>query len=142
MSISQSQSSTKKSQRCYLQAIETDILRECLVEWNRQPDKKSRDLFVVTTVLPKIQLLNPDKYGPNKISQCKESKKLWDKRVKVCETPLSTSHFIDSESWFRQFLGGLKIISHTRTRKSSSWRRRFLFVKWLEGQKPKKWKPW
>jgi hypothetical protein len=91
MPRSQKSPKKPKQEKCYLQEVETNVLRELQVEWNKQPDKQSRDSFVTSTVLPKIQQLNKEKFGPEKISKCKDSKKLWDKRVKVSYDPLEAT---------------------------------------------------
>jgi hypothetical protein len=70
-------------ERCYLQEAETNVLRELQREWIKLPDKRCRDSFVNATVLPKIQELNKEKFSPEKISRCKDTKKLWEIRVKV-----------------------------------------------------------
>ena len=62
---------------------ETKLLQSVLEEWFSQPDKRSRDAFVSSEVLPKIQQLDPNKYGSEAISRSKEVKILWEKRVQV-----------------------------------------------------------
>jgi len=81
-----------KRERCYLQEAETNVLRELQREWVKLPDKRCRDSFVNATVLPKIQEMNKEKFSPEKISRCKDTKKLWETRVKVsCQSSQNTS---------------------------------------------------
>lgn len=69
--------------KCYLLPEEKDILREMLADWCSQPDKKTRDTLITSQVLPKLQALNMDKYGPDVIERDKEAKILWERRIQV-----------------------------------------------------------
>ena len=111
---------TPKKVKCYLQEAELSVLQELQIEWNKQPDKRSRDAFVKSTVLPKIQELNKDKFGPEKISTCKESKKLWERRTKVGISYMFTTSFLLMDM-IRRFMYGSTITSHTRIKRSSKW---------------------
>ena len=73
----------RTKERTYLTEEETKLLQSVLEEWFSQPDKRSRDAFVSSEVLPKIQQLDPNKYGSEAISRSKEVKILWEKRVQV-----------------------------------------------------------
>ena len=70
-------------EKCYLLPEEKDILRQMLDEWYSKPDKKTRDTYVTAQVLPKLQALNMDKYGPDVIEKDKEAKILWERRIQV-----------------------------------------------------------
>ena len=69
--------------RVYLTDEEKEVLKANLDEWNEKPDKKSRDAFLASEILPNIQALNMEKYGPASISKDKEAKLLWEARIKV-----------------------------------------------------------
>ena len=69
--------------RVYLNDDEKKILAGLLKEWNDKPDKKSRDAFISSEALPKIQQLNISKYGPDIISKDKAAKMLWECRIQV-----------------------------------------------------------
>ena len=69
--------------RVYLTEAEKDVLKGTLEAWNEKTNKKCRDSFVATDILPQIQALNLDKYGPDIISKDKEAKVLWERRIKV-----------------------------------------------------------
>jgi len=73
----------KAKQRIYLSEEEKKVLASLLNEWNSQLDKKSRDSFITSEALPKIQAMNMSKYGPEVISRDKEAKKVWEERVQV-----------------------------------------------------------
>lgn len=88
--VDKSTSSKKKSEKTYLTEEEVKVLEEKLAEWNDRPDKRSREAFVVGDVLPMIQQLNMEKYGPEHISKDKEAKTLWERRIKV-RAPLSAT---------------------------------------------------
>jgi hypothetical protein len=74
----------KTKERTYLTEEEKKVLFPLLEEWNSKPDKKSRDAFVSSEALPKIQKLDPSRYGPEIISKDKASKELWERRIQVC----------------------------------------------------------
>jgi len=74
---------TKTKERVYLTDEEKKVLQSQLDEWDSKPDKTSRDAFLFSEVLPKIQQLNPDKYGPDIVSRNKEQKLLWERRAEV-----------------------------------------------------------
>jgi hypothetical protein len=69
--------------RIYLKEDETRILETYLGEWNEKPDKRSRDAYVVSDVLPKVQALDLERFGPELLSKDKQAKQLWENRVKV-----------------------------------------------------------
>ena len=77
--------SRSKSEKTYLTEEEIKVLEEHLTEWNEKPDKKSREAFVVSVILPLVQQVQLEKFGPEKISKDKEAKTLWEKRIKVSE---------------------------------------------------------
>jgi hypothetical protein len=83
--MSESQNSPTKIIRpkCYLLPEEKDILQGMLAEWCSKPDKKTRDACIMADVLPKLQALNLDKYGPAVIERDKEAKILWERRIQV-----------------------------------------------------------
>jgi hypothetical protein len=70
-------------ERVYLTDEEKKVLAGLLNEWNEKPDKKSRDAFVSSEALPKIQQLNISKYGSDIISKDKAAKMLWECRIQV-----------------------------------------------------------
>ena len=78
-----SQQKEVSAHHCYLGEEEKSVLQQFVIEWSSQPDKRSWDAFVASRILPRIQSLNQEKFGPEKISHDKEAKKLWEKRVKV-----------------------------------------------------------
>jgi len=88
------------SERIYLEGEEIKVLQDSLDEWNGKPDKKSRDAFVVAAVLPKIQQLNLDRFGPENLTKDKSAKILWERRIKVssisCLLDISISHIFFS----------------------------------------------
>ena len=55
-----------------------------MADWVARPDKKSRDAFISSEVVPLIQQLNMDEYGPEHISKDKVMKELWERRIQVC----------------------------------------------------------
>lgn len=75
--------STKTKERVFLTEEEKNVLQSLLQEWVSKPDKKSRDAYLASEVLPKIQQLNPDKYGAEVVSRSKEHKVLWERRAQV-----------------------------------------------------------
>jgi len=77
-------SNKKAGERTYLDSEEIRILEELLEEWNGQPDKKSREAFVVASILPKVQQINLEKFGPDNLSKDKSAKVLWERRITVC----------------------------------------------------------
>jgi hypothetical protein len=80
----------KRAEKVYLTDEEKKILGGLLEEWNGKPDKKSRDSFVSAEALPKVQQLNLSRFGPDIISRDKAAKILWDSRVQVPISPVST----------------------------------------------------
>ena len=78
---------SKTKERVYLTEEEKKVLQLHLEEWDSKPDKTSRDAFLVSEVLSKIQQLNPNKYGPDIVSRNKELKLLWERRAEVSEYP-------------------------------------------------------
>jgi len=76
-------SNKKTGERTYLDSEEIRILEESLEEWNGKPDKKSREAFVVASILPKIQQTNLEKFGPDNLSKDKSAKILWERRITV-----------------------------------------------------------
>ena len=98
-------SKRKTSDRTYLNPPEIKLLEESLAEWNDQPDKKSRDAFVVASVLPKIQEMNMEMFGPEKLSKDKEAKVLWERRITVsCQSSLllTSDNLFTGNSWMVQ----------------------------------------
>jgi hypothetical protein len=75
---------SKTKERVYLTEEEKKVLQCQLDDWDSKPDKTSRDAFLASDVLPKIQQLNPEKYGPDIVSRNKEQKLLWERRAEVC----------------------------------------------------------
>lgn len=73
--------SKKTKDRVYLTEEEKKVLQAHLDDWDSKPDKTSREAFLCSEVLPKIQQLNPDKYGPDVVSRNKEHKILWERRA-------------------------------------------------------------
>ena len=57
-----------------------------LAEWCSKPDKKTRDTFITAEVLPKLQALNLDNYGPAVIERDKAAKILWERCIQVSLT--------------------------------------------------------
>lgn len=86
-----SKSSRSKSEKTYLTEEEIKVLEEHLTEWNEKPDKKSREAFVVSSILPLVQQVQIEKFGAEKISKDKEAKMLWEKRIKVREAEIGGS---------------------------------------------------
>jgi len=88
--MSDTQNSPTKNIRpkCYLLPGEKDILQGMLAEWCSKPDKKTRDAFITAEVLPKLQALNLDKYGPAVIERDKEVKILWKRQIQVSLRPI------------------------------------------------------
>ena len=76
-------STSKTNNRIYLRQEETDILQSLLGEWYEKPDKTARDAFVMGTVLPQIQQLDLQEYGPDIISTSKAAKVKWEARISV-----------------------------------------------------------
>jgi hypothetical protein len=74
---------TKTKERVFLTEEEKKILQSHLQEWDSKPDKTSRDAYLSSVVLPLIQQLHPDKYGPEVVSRNKEQKVLWERRAQV-----------------------------------------------------------
>ena len=72
-----------QKERIYLTEEEKNILGGLLEEWNSKPDKKTRDTFISSQALPRIQDLNLPHYGPEIISTDKGAKMKWEKRVQV-----------------------------------------------------------
>jgi hypothetical protein len=72
-----------KSDRTYLTEEEVQVLEQRLTEWNDKADKKSREAFVIGEILPLIQQLNMEKFGPEMLEKDKAAKILWEKRIKV-----------------------------------------------------------
>jgi len=73
----------KAKERTYLTEEEQNMMKPLILEWMGKKDKNSKDAFIASDILPKIQALNPEKYGPDIISKDKASKEMWDKRVQV-----------------------------------------------------------
>jgi len=94
-----------KRERCYLHEAETNVLRELQRDWIKLPDKRCRDSFVNATVLPKIQEMNKEKFSAEKISRCKDTKKLWDTRVKV-----SLKRRIEQRADLKTILGYFRMV--------------------------------
>jgi hypothetical protein len=119
-------SKSQKNNRIYLSEEEKTILGGLLADWVARPDKKSRDAFISSEVVPLIQQLNMDEYGPEHISKDKVAKELWERRIQVCghKTCLceEKSFLFDRPSGF-----GLKIINRSRTAQSLSWKESSLF---------------
>lgn len=76
-------SKAKTKERVYLNEEEKKILQSKLDEWDSKPDKNSRDSFLISEILPKIQQLDPQRYGPDVVSRNKEQKILWERRAEV-----------------------------------------------------------
>jgi len=76
-------SSEMKKDRTYLTEEEKKILLDLLDNWNELPNKKARDAYISAEALPKIQLLNSTKFGPEIISKDKAAKALWERRIQV-----------------------------------------------------------
>lgn len=76
---------TKTKERVYLTEEEKKILQSHLNEWDSKADKTSRDAFLSSEILPKIQQLDPEKYGPDVVSRNKEHKLLWERRAEVSQ---------------------------------------------------------
>ena len=83
MSENVASDSKNKKGRIYLTKPEKDVLEELLPTWTEKENKRSRDAFLTSTVLPKIQHLNLAHYGPDIISRDKEAKKSWEKRIQA-----------------------------------------------------------
>ena len=73
----------KSKDQVYLTEEEKTILKEHLSEWTSQMDKPHKEAYLVSDILPKIQALNRDKFGEEKISIDKDAKTLWERRIKV-----------------------------------------------------------
>jgi len=73
----------QKKGRIYLAKAEKDVLQELLPLWTEKENKKSRETFIISTVLPRIQELNMSQFSQDIISRDKEAKKLWEKRIQV-----------------------------------------------------------
>ena len=120
--------------RIYLTEEETKVLESFLGEWSEKPDKRSCNAFVVTEVLPKVQSLDLDRFGPDIISRDKQAKQLWESRIKV-RTDIRTSA---EWSFFlhRRFLSpstcGSRTIGPSKTEPSSDWKEKSPFAGWLE----------
>lgn len=71
------------SNRNYLKDSEREILKNHLSLWVEKQDKKARDAYVSAEVLPEIQALDPDQFGPQMLSTDKQAKELWERKVKV-----------------------------------------------------------
>jgi len=54
------------------------------------PNKKAHDAYISAEALPKIQLLNSMKFGPEIISKDKAAKALWKRRIQVSGDTSST----------------------------------------------------
>jgi len=78
------------TERIYLREEERSFLQSVLQEWTNQPDKKARDAFVSGSVLPTIQQLNAQEYGPEIISINKVAKVQWERRTAVSHQGFST----------------------------------------------------
>jgi hypothetical protein len=61
----------------YLKDLEREILKNHLGLWVEKQDKKARDAYVLAEVLPEIQALDPDQFGPQMLSTDKQAKELW-----------------------------------------------------------------
>jgi hypothetical protein len=77
-------SKKKSKDRVYLTEEEKAILREHVAEWNQKPDKMTRHAYIASEILPKIQELDSEKFGPDRLAWDKEAKALFDRRIKVC----------------------------------------------------------
>jgi hypothetical protein len=96
-------------ERIYLTDEEKKVLAGLLTEWNEKPDKKSRDAFISSEALPKIQQLNISKYGPDIISKDKAAKMLWDCRIQVS---YSTFHM---HTFYIETIGRLHLVQKQQT---------------------------
>ena len=76
-------SKRKVKERTYLTEEEQNVMKPVISDWMGKKDKNSKDAFIASDILPKIQALNLEKYGPDIISKDKASKEMWDKRVQV-----------------------------------------------------------
>ena len=70
-----------KKTRIYLTNAEKDILLEYMPTWSQKEDKRSREAYILSTVIPRIQELNQQQFGVEIISRDKEAKKLWERRI-------------------------------------------------------------
>jgi hypothetical protein len=91
-------SKRKNTERTYLEQEEIQFLQDSLEEWNGKSDKKARDAFVVATVLPKIQQMNLEKFGPENLSKDKSAKLLWERRIMVSHWLLAFKRSISHNS--------------------------------------------
>ena len=117
-------SKRKSTERIYLAEEEIKVLAESLEEWNDKPDKKTRDGFVAAEILPKIQQLNLEKFGPDMLSKDKAAKILWERRIKV-EGGLELIRSMKTEFNYRQSILGTKTTNPSRIGRSSVWKGRF-----------------
>jgi hypothetical protein len=85
-------SKRKTKERTYLNNEEKAILEASKAVWAGKNDKQSRDAYISSEVLPKIQQLNPDRYGADVISKDKASKELWEKRIQVSDSLCDAEH--------------------------------------------------
>ena len=69
--------------RVYLTEEEKTILKAHLSEWTTKSDKPQREAYLASEILPKIQALSGDRFGPEQVSRDKEAKTLWERRIKV-----------------------------------------------------------
>jgi len=72
-----------KKGRTYLTKAEKDVLQELLPTWTEKENKRSREAFINSTVIPRIQELNLPQFSQEVISRDKEAKKLWEKRIQA-----------------------------------------------------------
>ena len=75
--------SKKSRDRVYLTEGEKSILKEHITDWYQKPDKVTRQAYIASEILPKIQELDLEKFGPERIARDKEAKALFDRRIKV-----------------------------------------------------------
>jgi hypothetical protein len=114
--------STNKKTRIYLTNAEKDLLQQYLPTWSKKDDKRSREAYLLSTVIPGIQEINLQQFSPEIISRDKEAKKLWERRIEV---PSAFTSMISSlkhpRLFFRPLGRGSAITSRSRTELSSSW---------------------
>jgi hypothetical protein len=84
----------KLKDRVYLTEEEKAILKDHVSEWNQKLDKMTRQAYVASEILPRIQELDSEKFGPERIARDKEAKALFDWRIKV---HLACAYILDKE---------------------------------------------
>lgn len=83
--------------RTYLTRAEKDVLQELLPAWSEKENKRGREAFINSTVIPRIQQLNLPQFSQEVISRDKEAKKLWEKRIQASR-PLTLCRLITEPS--------------------------------------------